>query len=61
MERKRNKDISGKKQSTKKAMRDSSLQDIGDALGLTRMRICQLEKIILKKIKDSGALNEFDS
>ena len=61
MKRKGNKGISSKKQSTKKAMRDSSLQDIGDVLGLTRMRICQLEKIILKKIKDSGVLNEFDS
>lgn len=59
MERKASKDVSSKKNLTKKAMRESSLQDIGDSLGLTRMRICQLEKIILKKMKDSGILNEF--
>ena len=45
--------------SIKKSMRESSLQEIGEKLGLTRMRICQLEKLILKKIKESKALDEF--
>jgi len=44
---------------TKKSMREASLQEIGDHLGLTRMRICQIEKSILKKLKDSGILDEF--
>ena len=29
-----------------------TLQEIGDLNGLTRMRICQIEKSALKKIKD---------
>ena len=45
--------------SIKKSMRESSLQEIGEKLGLTRMRICQLEKLILKKIKESKVLDEF--
>lgn len=45
--------------SIKKNMRESSLQEIGEKLGLTRMRICQLEKLILKKIKESKVLDEF--
>ena len=45
--------------SIKKNMRESSLQEIGEKLGLTRMRICQLEKLILKKIRDSKTLDEF--
>jgi DNA-directed RNA polymerase sigma subunit (sigma70/sigma32) len=45
--------------SIKKNMRESSLQEIGEKLGLTRMRICQLEKLILKKIRDSKSLDEF--
>lgn len=61
MERKNIKGDHDKKSMTKKSMRDSSLQDIGDALGLTRMRICQLEKMILKKIKESGKLDEFEN
>ena len=44
----------------KKSMRESSLQEIGDALGLTRMRICQLEKVILAKIKNTRSLEEFE-
>ena len=43
----------------KKKMREASLQEIGEKLGLTRMRICQLEKIILKKIRESKNLDEF--
>lgn len=45
--------------SIKKNMRESSLQEIGEKLGLTRMRICQLEKLILKKIRESKTLDEF--
>ncbi len=43
----------------KKTMREASLQEIGDKLGLTRMRICQIEKLILEKIRDSKELEEF--
>lgn len=57
MEKQDNK--SNKSKFTKKKMRDASLQEIGNALNLTRMRICQLEKIILEKIKNSGKLDEF--
>jgi len=46
--------------SIKKSMRDSSLQEIGDKLGLTRMRICQIEKAILEKIKKTGQLDIFN-
>ena len=44
---------------TKKKMRNASLQEIGNALNLTRMCICQLEKMILDKIRNSGKLDEF--
>ena len=57
-----NKAKSGEKtsaKSIKKNMRESSLQEIGEKLGLTRMRICQLEKLILKKIRESKTLDEF--
>ena len=30
-----------------------TLQEIGDLSGLTRMRICQIEKSALKKIRDT--------
>jgi len=46
--------------STKKSMRESTLQEIGDVLGLTRMRICQIEKSILEKIRKSGKLEDFE-
>lgn len=29
-----------------------TLQEIGDIFGITRMRVCQLEKRIISKIKD---------
>lgn len=45
--------------SIKKNMREASLQEIGDKLDLTRMRICQLEKIILNKLRESKILDEF--
>ena len=38
-----------------------TLQEIGDFYGISRMRVCQIEKAILKKIKISpGDLEEFD-
>lgn len=32
-----------------------TLQDIGDIFKVTRMRICQIEKIAIKKLKDKFA------
>lgn len=38
-----------------------TLQEIGDFYGISRMRVCQIEKAILKKIKSApGDLREFD-
>ena len=37
-----------------------TLQEIGDYYGISRMRVCQIEKSILKKLKmDSKKLNSF--
>jgi hypothetical protein len=33
-------------------MEKFTLQDIGDIFKVTRMRICQIEKIAIKKLKD---------
>tara|TARA_Y100000310_G_C20576000_1_gene760451 strand:+ start:192 stop:455 length:264 start_codon:yes stop_codon:yes gene_type:complete len=38
-----------------------TLQEIGDFYGISRMRICQIEKAILKKLKSSSKkLSDFD-
>ena len=37
-----------------------TLQEIGNYYGISRMRVCQIEKAILKKLKmDSKKLNSF--
>ena len=39
-----------------------TLQEIGDYYGISRMRVCQIEKAILKKLRaDSKKLRDFDS
>ena len=42
-----------------KAQEVHTLQEIGNLFGVTRMRICQLEKSILKKVQDLSELAEF--
>ena len=37
--------------------KDLTLQDIGDLFNITRMRVCQIEKNTLKKIKKTKILN----
>ncbi len=38
-----------------------TLQEIGDYYGISRMRVCQIEKSILKKLKiGSNAIDSFD-
>jgi len=38
-----------------------TLQEIGDFYGISRMRVCQIEKSILRKLKSSSNnLHEFD-
>lgn len=43
-----------------KAQEAHTLQEIGNLFGVTRMRICQLEKSILKKVETLNELTEFD-
>ena len=37
-----------------------TLQEIGDYYGISRMRICQIEKSLLEKLRNSKILKEFD-
>tara|TARA_Y100001938_G_C8067758_1_gene421277 strand:- start:1455 stop:1721 length:267 start_codon:yes stop_codon:yes gene_type:complete len=39
-----------------------TLQEIGDFYGISRMRVCQIEKSILKKLKtQKNLLSDFDA
>jgi len=37
-----------------------TLQEIGDYYGISRMRICQIEKSLIEKLKNSKFFKEFD-
>ena len=37
-----------------------TLQEIGDYYGISRMRICQIEKSLLQKLRNSHLLKDFD-
>lgn len=40
------------------AEENHTLQEIGDIFGVTRMRICQLEKSIIKKIDNNSGVSK---
>jgi DNA-directed RNA polymerase sigma subunit (sigma70/sigma32) len=40
------------------AQEEHTLQEIGDIFGVTRMRICQLEKMIIRKIDDNSGVSQ---
>ena len=44
--------IASKDESRNASTEKFTLQDIGDIFKVTRMRICQIEKIAIKKLKD---------
>ena len=37
-----------------------TLQNIGDYYGISRMRVCQIEKSLLEKLKNSKVFADFD-
>ena len=37
-----------------------TLQNIGDFYGISRMRVCQIEKALLEKLRSSQILSDFD-